>query len=360
VPTLDQATRARLSEIRDIARSGVTELTGRAIREGGEGAIVGRIGGLKPMYPELLTIPDSPKQIAIAIDKGKGRAFERVYAAVEAEMERAGFQPGRARSPGRPSIPPHAGKPYCYLCRQHHTKGQHRAHGAGSFHRTHLWAFSLGNPDPMTRDVARQIFAALMAKAREGRLTDKERAQLRTASQIIRYEKRRGFTGAVNRPRKQRRRLYPMTTKKAATILYHLGQRHALEGLPRDPDLEKSRPYLKGYSLVPVTITSGHFRNPRGEGRISRSKARLILHEGEIRGFPLTKKQRGFFGARASGYPRRRAQFNRGRRGLLRMGKLVELRYYRDHGKKPGYYKHTFDGSPTLYYDAARNTILAR
>lgn len=33
------------------------------------------------------------------------------------------------------------------------------------------------------------------------------------------------------------------------------------------------------------------------------SKARTILRDKEVRGHPLTKKQRGFFGARASGQP---------------------------------------------------------
>jgi hypothetical protein len=44
--------------------------------------------------------------------------------------------------------------------------------------------------------------------------------------------------------------------------------------------------------------------NPK---RLTRAKARLILHHGEVRGYPLTEPQRGFFGARASGYPRRNA-----------------------------------------------------
>jgi len=35
--------------------------------------------------------------------------------------------------------------------------------------------------------------------------------------------------------------------------------------------------------------------------KLTKAKANLILHEGEVRGHPLTKKQRGFFGARASG-----------------------------------------------------------
>jgi hypothetical protein len=55
--------------------------------------------------------------------------------------------------------------------------------------------------------------------------------------------------------------------------------------------------------LVMVHHGSQH-HNPK---RLTRAKARLILHHGEVRGYPLTEPQRGFFGARASGYPRRNA-----------------------------------------------------
>jgi hypothetical protein len=38
---------------------------------------------------------------------------------------------------------------------------------------------------------------------------------------------------------------------------------------------------------------------------LTRRKARLILHHGEVRGYALTPTQRRYFGARASGYPPR-------------------------------------------------------
>jgi len=55
---------------------------------------------------------------------------------------------------------------------------------------------------------------------------------------------------------------------------------------------------------------------------------------------------------------RRRATTNPA--GLVRMGRLVELRYDRDHGKHPGYYKHVFKSRPTLYFDPRRNLILVK
>jgi hypothetical protein len=55
----------------------------------------------------------------------------------------------------------------------------------------------------------------------------------------------------------------------------------------------------------------------RGRGSaVAPTKARQILHDKEVRGHPLTEKQRGFFGARASGYPEKPAPRNPpGRKG---------------------------------------------
>lgn len=39
--------------------------------------------------------------------------------------------------------------------------------------------------------------------------------------------------------------------------------------------------------------------------KLTKSKAKKILREGKIRGKKLTKKQRGFFGARAAGKRKR-------------------------------------------------------
>ncbi len=154
-PTLEEATEARLAEIRDIARSGVTELTGQARREyGREGAFVGRHGGMKPAYPELERIPDSPAAIARAIDRRSGVAYARIKGVVEEALEKAGYQRARRRqSAGPPVIAGHEGMPHCKHCGVPHAKGQHRSHGPGSFHRTHLFSFNPhsleGEPGPL-------------------------------------------------------------------------------------------------------------------------------------------------------------------------------------------------------------------
>jgi hypothetical protein len=49
---------------------------------------------------------------------------------------------------------------------------------------------------------------------------------------------------------------------------------------------------------------------------VSPSKAKTILRDDEVRGHPLTEKQRGFFGARAGGAPEKPAPRNPpGRKG---------------------------------------------
>lgn len=122
------------------AESGVSEMTGRLRYHEGTRTVAGRFGGVKKAFPELASVPQSPKVIAAAIRRGKGKVYRRVHEAVERGMERAGYSEPR-RSIGRRSIDPHAGKRYCTHCRELHTKGQHRFHGEGSFHATHLFSF---------------------------------------------------------------------------------------------------------------------------------------------------------------------------------------------------------------------------
>ena len=64
--------------------------------------------------------------------------------------------------------------------------------------------------------------------------------------------------------------------------------------------------YKEGSSMHKVMEAAAGMR-VAASGTVTREKAREILHDGTVHGKPLTKKQRGFFGARASGAKLRRA-----------------------------------------------------
>jgi hypothetical protein len=160
-PTLSQAVDARLQDMREVFQSGVTEQTGRGIRAGGSGPgsrdYVGRIGCAKPAFPELRYEKAGPQAIAAAIQRGGGVVYDRVRSMVERDLSNLEWAPERKkRSPGRPTVAPHPPvRRYCQKCRAFHTKSQHRFHGAGSFHRTHLFAF---NPRRQRIGRARKVF----------------------------------------------------------------------------------------------------------------------------------------------------------------------------------------------------------
>ena len=145
-PSLSQATDARLSQIHALFTSGVSESTGRLRYAGGYGPgsrdVVGRIGGVKPSIPELRHESASPQAIAAAIERGHGVVYDRVRDSVARDLSRYYSEP-KKRSRGRLTVAPHkALRPYCHHCRTQHAKGEHRFHGEGAFHRTHLFSFN--------------------------------------------------------------------------------------------------------------------------------------------------------------------------------------------------------------------------
>lgn len=180
-------------------------MTGKGRREGGmsEGEFIGRFGGMKPAFPELAHVKETPKQIGEAIDRGKGPAYQRVYEAVRDHMQRLGYRSRGTWHRSKPTVAPHEGRSFCVRCREYHTKGQHRFHGPGAFHKTHLFSFN-----PMSVSQARTVFANLMRRARTQELTAYQKKELSVARQILRYQRR----PAMN-PKK-------LTRKKARQMLH--------------------------------------------------------------------------------------------------------------------------------------------
>lgn len=149
-PSLEQATEARLSEIRDVLMSGAGELAGKGMREMGEtpddqGKIIKRFRGFSHAYPELVKYSYPRQTLLRALHAKSGKVYERLYRASRDVMEYEGFVTRKKRSPGRPTVEPHAGRSRCSHCGVMHTKGQHRFHGPGAFHATHMFSFGKEN-----------------------------------------------------------------------------------------------------------------------------------------------------------------------------------------------------------------------
>ena len=199
----DQMVDARLGEIREVVRAGVTERVGRVKRDPVTGDAIGRMGGgLTKAYPEIGRAGLTPGRAADAIERGKGKPFLRLRKSVEREIEKFHERP-KARRPEKPTVPPHdALSKKCKRCHEYHGKSAHRFHGPGAYHSTHLFAFSK-NP-PMTREKAKVIFATHMQAARQRKLTRYELDQLARARQALRQSRR-----PVMNPRRAKRKNPP-------------------------------------------------------------------------------------------------------------------------------------------------------
>lgn len=144
--SLEQATEARLSEIRDILRSGAGEHAGKAMREEGEGQegqgrVIGRHRGYSSMYPELQKYAYPRSAMLRALDNKSGKIYDNLYRASKDVMEYHGYMGRMKRARGKLTEAPHSGRLRCKHCHEMHTKSEHRFHGKGSYHRTHLFAF---------------------------------------------------------------------------------------------------------------------------------------------------------------------------------------------------------------------------
>jgi len=203
---LDQAVEARLQQLRDLVRSGDTDLTGRSYRDSvyddrghrvHEGKIVGRFkGGMSIAFPELEHTGIRPGQAASAIERHKGKVFRRLAAETRRQLEPHVKEP-RRRSPGRPTVAPHeALTAKCKVCGQFHGKGPHRFHGEGSFHQTHLFSF---NPDTTTMPtkIYDQVLSVVAKKGRGHSCSPACRRANHTY--IHRFKSRPPMTGSADR-----------------------------------------------------------------------------------------------------------------------------------------------------------------
>src|SRR4030095_531310 len=86
--------------------------------------------------------------------------------------------------------------------------------------------------------------------------------------------------------------------------------------------------------------------------QLSYARQKLRTDRKGARRNPVTKRRKTTARANPPG-PRASTAF-------IRMGKLVEIRYYRDHGRARGFYKHPFKVRPDIYYRASDNSIFIK
>ena len=167
---------------------------------------------------------------------------------------------------------------------------------------------------------ARKTFVALMARARLRTLTERERRLLSIARQTL----RRAARPAMNRP------------KQLGELLKTINEATSPHTLRTDREHKRQEQRARAArTLLRARFTRGRDYTESENGLL----------------FPVRRNPR----TRAKKKAARRANPEGGAR--IRMGKLVELRYQRDRGSKPGFYKHTFKARPTIYYRRFDNSI---
>lgn len=135
----EQTIYSRMMEIREVVRSGATEMVGKTYR-GASGKIEGHFkGGMSEAFPELARAGLTPGEAAKVIEsRARGIRFKRLYRAIADEYHLS----TRKRSRGPLVIHRHPGNRRCKHCRELHSKPEHRFHGPGSFHSTHAFSFN--------------------------------------------------------------------------------------------------------------------------------------------------------------------------------------------------------------------------
>lgn len=184
----------------------------------------------------------------------------------------------------------------------------------------------------MTAATARDTFRDLMQTAQRRKLTESERVRLSKARQMLRRAKR----PAMNRTRRNPKR------SAAKTHVHYFVQARDYG----DPNRmlywagwgwTGKRAGAKRYATEHEAREVADWAAPKGSGNAAEV----------VRVVPPGKRLAGINPRRKLARGRKAARKNPGR---VRMGKLIELRYDRDHGSKPGFYKHVFRTKPTIYY----------
>lgn len=124
------------------SRKLIQQKTGRPLDEAREAAAE------RGYLPQHSSIPDFLDLIDLELRGRKVYSIADAHGFVDDDrgerLPPEGWKPGRT-SYGKPTVPPHSSARHCKRCQIMHTKGAHRFHGEGAFHRTHLFSFK-SNP----------------------------------------------------------------------------------------------------------------------------------------------------------------------------------------------------------------------
>lgn len=319
-PTREEAVEMRLAEMYDAFTSGQSEDTGKLVYDyvdpsgWDRGAVVGRIPGVKPAFPESMLLSEGPGRIAKAIREKKGVTYDRILQAVRGWADRQDLEPTRAAKTVTPTVPAHSGRASCRHCGAFHTTGQHRFHGKGAFHRTHLFSFpTMRNPYKPHVEF---------------------KPTVKQAEDIVWYARKYGVAG-MDRDLLAKARAKLRQVRKPVS--------NPREKWERFRDLPTGARFI--FSSEVLYPTSGIARGPW-----IKTGARTYRHESGSYG-PLKKDLEfkvGSINAQVrqvtATNPRRRATARRAKAnppGQV-IGYVEKLFYRRTVGKHRGYYQHTF------------------
>lgn len=187
----------------------------------------------------------------------------------------------------------------------------------------------------MTPAEAKNTFHKLMLQSQKRKLTLTERERLTVARQTLRRNKRPAMNTKKTRP--------AINAKKRFSV-YRFEPGRGNEFFASATTELKAKKLCRQYCGQ-----HGGFVVGAGGKTVFEIKRRAPYT-------PLSRNKPRRRRSTARGPARRPRPKQNGR--VIRMGKLVELRYERDHGSKPGFYKHEFRSKPVIFYYPASNKIV--
>lgn len=185
---------------------------------------------------------------------------------------------------------------------------------------------------------ARTAFAALLRRARKRTLTPGEKQALTRLGLRLRQLKKR--SNPAHDPDRKPPAYIKRFSNRLEVFTYVDGRLVPLTEFPPD-EMNSAHAWAKRNGYVPISVNWGPADN---RGRGSRGPARN----------PRRRPARAARGAIVH------SSASLKRRGAVRIGKVTEIRYVRDVGRKPGFYRHTFTDKHASVWTMPDGSIVIR